>query len=302
MKKCFLLFLIIIAHFAITNAANKDSANQNSKISVKKDTVFIIQQSSNDNIAKNYQQILEKTNNQLSLWFNPYGLFVTMLGVLFAILAIVAAFVIYRQSKEYKGLIQKSLTDHKTALDKLIIEKSEQLKNYEVNLDKSIKEYKEQLTNVDGEHQVQIQQFISKLEEQKSFIETQFNIHKHAGWAPKDIPVNIPINNYSDFNAKIILPTISQHFVIYMRVRTNDNKHLWLGFAGSDVNAPYFDREEYTHNRVYNSLEVIISENIYSYFKFGFPNYTSKPVLVDCIRLRGSTMDDNEIIYQFKIS
>src|SRR5216683_5279708 len=46
-----------------------------------------------------YVRLLERTNQQLSLWWNPYGIMVAALGALFAVLAIVAAFIIFRQSR-----------------------------------------------------------------------------------------------------------------------------------------------------------------------------------------------------------
>src|SRR5437879_3003819 len=52
-----------------------------------------------------YMRLLERTNAQLSLWWSPYGLMVGALGALFAVLAIVAAIVIFRQSSEYRALI-----------------------------------------------------------------------------------------------------------------------------------------------------------------------------------------------------
>ena len=51
---------------------------------------------------------LEKTNQQLGLWTNPYGIMIGVLAVLFTILTIIAAVIIYRQSKDYKERIQKA--------------------------------------------------------------------------------------------------------------------------------------------------------------------------------------------------
>lgn len=301
MKNSILLLLLCISLFAWTQGTKANTIISNLKMPEKCDTVFVFQQSSNDDIVKDYQQILEKTNNQLSLWMNPYGILVTILGVLFAILTIVATFVIFRQSKEYKGLIQKSLTEHKVALDKLIIEKSEQLKNLEETLDKLILEYKTKLDNTDEKQKNLIELFINKLEEQKILIDGKYNIFEHRGWKPWDIPVNYLIDKSSTFHAKITLKSPNQKFIIYIRVRTNDNKYLWLGFAGSDEDRQYSVKDEFTEYRVYNSDEVQIEENIYSFFKHGFPGSSGEPLLVDLVRLRGSVSDDRKIEFKFKI-
>ncbi len=57
-------------------------------------------------MEEQYIQILEKTNQQLGLWTNPYGIMIGVLAILFTILTIVAAVIIYRQSKDYQERIR----------------------------------------------------------------------------------------------------------------------------------------------------------------------------------------------------
>src|SRR3989344_412311 len=61
--------------------------------------------------TQNYIEILEKTNQQLSLWYNPYGLMIGVLTLLVALLAIYFAYILWRQGKDYKDFLleQKSL-------------------------------------------------------------------------------------------------------------------------------------------------------------------------------------------------
>ena len=286
----------------LIHGTSRDSSTFNSKENLHKDTVVIIQKITDDNIAKNYQQILEKTNTQLSLWWNPYGIFVAMLGVLFALLAIIAVFLIFRQSNEYKTLINKSLDDHKNALDKLITEKNNQLENDKTRLDSLIMEYEEKLKTSGTESKKEINEFISKLKEQKEFIDTEIHIYKHSGWQHKDIPENYPVTQNTIFNARITLNQLNQPFVIYLRVITNDNRKFWLGFSGNTKNTPVKDRTEYTLNRLYNSKEVIINENIISVFNQGFNELNIQPICVDLVRLRGSNADLSEITFSYKIN
>lgn len=301
MTKYLLLIFLIIPFFAQTQVI-KDSSLSQSKTIINKDTVVIIQQRIDNNIAQNYQQILEKTNSQLSLWWNPYGVFIAMLGVLFTVLAIVAAFVIYRQSKEYRDLIKNSLEEHKIALDKLINEKNNQLKIYDASLDKSIKEYTEQLKTVSKDSKEQIEKFITKLEEQKEYIDTQIHTYKHSGWGPKDIPENYPVDLNSNFYARIILNDIVQSFIIYIRVITGDNNQIWIGFAGNTgKTTPGKGRNEYTSHQTFNDKEVIINENIFNIFKQGFPELKTLPIRIINIRLRASNTDLREITFSYKI-
>lgn len=65
-----------------------------------------------------YISLLEKTNQQLSLWSNPYGVLVAVLSFLVAFLAIAAAVILYRQTKEHRELFQKALKDYELALQK----------------------------------------------------------------------------------------------------------------------------------------------------------------------------------------
>src|SRR5690606_18615284 len=116
--------------------------------------------------------ILEKTNNQLSLWYNPFGVFIASLGVLFTVLAIVVAFVIYRQSQEHRRLVEKSIRDHNVTFTNLITEHKNQLENSKANLDSIIAEYTLLFEAASDDQKQQFQNFISRLEEQRAFIDT----------------------------------------------------------------------------------------------------------------------------------
>lgn len=155
------------------------------------DTNKIIEQFSEENTIKFYQDILEKTNSQLSLWWNPYGLIIGLLGVLFTVLTIIAAFLIYRQSKEHKELIQESILKYKTVIDTMIEERSRQLKNLEKNLEISITEYKTKLATENNKQE--IQKFIQILEKHKESIDSQIN---------QNIVVPEYVESYSDGNTE----------------------------------------------------------------------------------------------------
>jgi len=296
----YILIIVLTIPLIVNSQTTKTEVAE--KIS-KRDTIVIVRQIPDENVLKHYHEILEKTNSQLSLWWNPFGVFVAMLGVLFTILTIVAAFVIYRQSKEHKELIQKSLEEHQVALDKLIIEKNNQLKIYDANLDKSINEYREKLNNESNENKEKIEEFIKKLEEQKEFVDIQTHTYRHSGWEAKDIPENYAINLNSNFYGRIVLSEIGQSFAIYIRIVTTDNKQLWLGFAGNNGNTtPFKSRDEFTSQQTFNEKEITINENIINYFRQGFPDYKTQPVKVINVRLRASNDNRKDISYSYKIT
>lgn len=57
--------------------------------------------------TQDYVSVLEKTNQQLSLWYNPYGLMIGILTLLVALLAIYFAYILWRQSRDYKDFLEE---------------------------------------------------------------------------------------------------------------------------------------------------------------------------------------------------
>lgn len=65
------------------------------------DTLLVIPE--NLKSYEGYIDLLEKSNQQLSMWSNPYSFLVAVLSVLFTVLTVAAAVLLYRQSEEYKS-------------------------------------------------------------------------------------------------------------------------------------------------------------------------------------------------------
>lgn len=59
------------------------------------DTIRVVDQ-------QEYIDLLEKTNQQMSYWWGPLGAAIAFLGLLFAVGAIVAGYLLYRQSRDYR--------------------------------------------------------------------------------------------------------------------------------------------------------------------------------------------------------
>ncbi len=265
------------------------------------DTVVVIKHIPDDKTVGIYQEILEKTNQQLNLWWNPYVLIISILSVFFTVMAIIAAIIIFRQGKESKRLIEDSMIKHKTALDNLIKEKQNQFKIYESSVNNLILEFTEKLKSAGEDQKQQLTEIISKLEIQKHSIDIHINSYKHSGWRQQDIPVTAIIDNQTNFFAKIYLNDLKQEFVIYIRILASDNKNYWIGFAGNIQNTNSKSTNEFTRHQLYNSNEITIQENIMSAFNLGFENNRIFAKEVNCVRLRGSNTNKNEITFEFKI-
>lgn len=74
-----------------------------------------------------YRQLLERTNQQLSLSWTPMGTFIAALGVLFTVAAIAAAFLLYYQSRDYSQRIEDSIRKHGATIDRLVSERAAEM-------------------------------------------------------------------------------------------------------------------------------------------------------------------------------
>lgn len=295
------LLLIFLLTTLIVSAQNTVKNNLLRDESDRIDTIVIIKQVANDSALLNYQQILEKTNNQLSLWTNPYGILIGILGVIITILGIGVAFVIYKQGKDAKDLIKESLSKHENELAKLIAEKNSYFSNIELSLNKSIEEYQQKLSSpLNDDQKTQIKQFISTLQDQKDFMDLK--THTHSGFAPQDISENYLVTESTLFYAQIKLNKPGQIFVIYLRIIASDGKKYWLGFAGNRRDTPGKTKYEYTTHTIYNNQIAVIQENILNAFKLGYPELSCYPLRIDNIRLRGSDSDLEQITFTYKIT
>jgi hypothetical protein len=74
-----------------------------------------------------YISVLERTNQQLRPWSNPYGLFIVALGVLSSIATIVVGCLLFTQSREYRDLIKDSIARYESVLAALVQDRMEDL-------------------------------------------------------------------------------------------------------------------------------------------------------------------------------
>jgi len=136
-----------------------------------------------ENIQKdknNYSEILEKTNQQLNLWTNPFSLMIGALGVLFTILTLVAAVITYRQNKDYKNKINKDREAYKEEIRlyfenqaDIINERNEQVKEMGTQLNNLLNQYKKQLNKASSTQKKEIEKAIKNLEKEKVLLGTK---------------------------------------------------------------------------------------------------------------------------------
>lgn len=66
-----------------------------------------------------YIAVLEKTNTQLSYWFNPLGVAVGALAVLITALTIMAAVLLWRQSREFKATLNAAVEKYDQTVEEI---------------------------------------------------------------------------------------------------------------------------------------------------------------------------------------
>ena len=118
--------------------------------------------------------ILERTNEQLSLVYNPYGLMVATLGVLFTLLAITVTFLIFRQSSEYRKLIDKSILESRNIVNQFLSERK-------LEIEAQMDQYKKDFKTADATTKKNIETALESLEKRRQFIDTQFRTPQSFG-------------------------------------------------------------------------------------------------------------------------
>lgn len=126
--------------------------------------------SSQSALIQNYQSILEKTNQQLSLWSNPYGVAIGILTAFIGILAILVAYAIYRNSKEQREFAKAFFEEQ----EKIIKQSNKRIISAEAKLDALLIGYEKKLKSASKKNKVDIQNAIEELKKEKASIGAYF--------------------------------------------------------------------------------------------------------------------------------
>jgi len=132
----------------------------------------------------NYASIVEKTNNHLNMWFNPYGLMVGILTLLVAVAAIVVSVILWKNSEEQK----KRIKDFFDEQDKIIKERNEKDdERREVakkEFEELIREQQNKLKLAKKQNKKEIEKFINELKKEKASLDK----HSSQNFALADYP------------------------------------------------------------------------------------------------------------------
>lgn len=154
-------------------------------------------------LSNHYINVLEKTNQQLNLWYNPYAIIIGALAVLFTILTIVAVVIIYLQSQDYKEkmkadreLYRKNIEEFLNAQKEIIEKQNKNSEEISKKIDVILSEYKKKLKESSEKQKEEIQKAIDRLEIEKLTLKTT-----HLGpvtVSPNIIDYNSPLSMYSN--------------------------------------------------------------------------------------------------------
>ncbi len=122
--------------------------------------------------TNNYISILEKTNSQLNMWTNPYGLMIGILTILIALIAMGVSIVLWKNSEEQKKRTEKFFSEQEKNAEKLRKEREIEVKLIKKNLNKLIEEYQNKLLTADKDNKKKIEDAINSLKKEEAVIGT----------------------------------------------------------------------------------------------------------------------------------
>lgn len=135
------------------------------KPSVAVDTAFRRADSLARVAERRYVELLERANSELSMRYNPYGIAVSALAVLFTVGAIVVGYTIFRQGSDYRNLITNSIAEYQTILNGFIAEKNQQMKAIQETLATQVKVLEKNLETATAAQKTEIEKEIKALKD-----------------------------------------------------------------------------------------------------------------------------------------
>lgn len=125
-------------------------------------------------MLENYASIVEKTNQQLSLWSNPYGIMIGILTLLVAVGAIVVSIILVTNSQDQKKRQQEFFNEQERIINERNNREDTQRKEHYEKAEKKfedlINEQQKKLASTNKEGKQKIEQEIEELKKQKASI------------------------------------------------------------------------------------------------------------------------------------
>jgi hypothetical protein len=131
------------------------------------------------NLLNKTNEILDRTNQNLSLASNPYGILVSVLSFLLTFLAIGTTIAIWRQSREQRDLFEKALKNYEIALSGKLEQLDTYTKQQTDEVQKLIDEFKKEKEGLSDDTEAarekikKLDTHISDLEKKKKEITAQ---------------------------------------------------------------------------------------------------------------------------------
>lgn len=122
----------------------------------------------NQLVLEQYLEILEKTNQQLSIWLNPYGLMIGILTLIVAVGAIIVGIILWKNSKEQKEQTKLFFAGQREIIEERNNEAKKKLDEMEKKFDELIREYEKQLNSATKEGKEKIQEIIGDLKRERA--------------------------------------------------------------------------------------------------------------------------------------
>lgn len=104
---------------------------------------------------------------------NSLSIFICALGVLFTLMAIFIAIVIYTQSKDFKERLAGVISKYESIIKGFIESKREDLKSQEESINQMILKYEENLKTAEAEQKIKLEETINELKSKKEIVDKQ---------------------------------------------------------------------------------------------------------------------------------
>jgi hypothetical protein len=312
----FRVFIFFSVFVLCINLLSADSIDVQAASDARLDSILNATSKAVEELDRHYVSTLEKTNSQLSLYLNPYAIFIAALGVLFTAGAIAAGYHIYSQGKDFKDR-----QDMLIARNEAIIHSTQETLNTQQQEHiKTIGQLNEELESIKDEGfktindlntiKASLLNVLNKNEKSKDELSDGINIfmdqNKKFNYVLRgnnriDLDFNVPINETSILSLSAVLERIDQPFNVYLRFNKTGQKPKWIGFAiNGEANKNYNTEWEKTTLVDSNTQHFQINIPIFEHYKICFPN-DSVPKYLSAVRLRGQIKPSEIIRVSFEI-
>jgi hypothetical protein len=180
-----------------------------------------------------YFGVLQRTNEQLSLWWNPYGIMISMLGILFTILAIIVTFIIFRQSASYRAILNESIQSYQNIINKFLEDKR-------IEIADKVKELEDKLVTADKKSKKDIQETLDGLKRQRDYINTQVSFGPTPMAGSFGTLTGFPGSAYGT-NFGYVSNALGDRLVTCPHCRTNFNSKCPASPIAGALTAQWFD-------------------------------------------------------------